>query len=162
MINYANTSLYQPVQNNYNNFGSGYNTGFSLSNYTDMSSSIFQGQSINIGGYSPMAPQQPQQNNNSDAFLQQLVLLLLSAALQKRNQPETTTKTEQTIITDEGDDVRIPQGHDAPRRKGPSTIEKALVAPIEVAKKAAELPIKVAEKATDIAIKAAQPWDWGW
>ncbi|OGH99492.1 MAG: hypothetical protein A2039_01955 [Candidatus Melainabacteria bacterium GWA2_34_9] len=100
MISYANTSMYQPGVNysNYNSYGNGLSTGFSLSNYTD--TSVFQGQNMNTGYYSQQC-MAPQQQNSNEAFMQQLVLMLLSFALQKRNQPETTTITEETIIDTE-------------------------------------------------------------
>ncbi|OGH99490.1 MAG: hypothetical protein A2039_01940 [Candidatus Melainabacteria bacterium GWA2_34_9] len=96
MSTYVNTSMYQPnLYSNYNSYGNGLSTGFSLSNYN--SPSVFQGQSMNTGCYSPMAPQQ---QNANDSFMQQLVLLLLSFLLQGRSQPKTTEITEETIIED--------------------------------------------------------------
>jgi len=94
MISYANTSMYQPGLN-YNSYGNGLSTGFSMSNYTD-TTSVFQGSNMNTGYYSQQC-MAPQQQNNNEAFMQQLVLLLISNLLQRR-QAETTTTTEETII----------------------------------------------------------------
>ena len=93
----------------YMNYNANYGNGFSLSNYTDMSStSIFEEQYISTNGYSSMSPQlyqTSQQQNSNESFMQQLTLYLLAALIQQKQNSTsntTTTTTEKTIINDDG------------------------------------------------------------
>jgi len=109
---------------NYINSNANYGNGFSLSNYTDMSTtSIFEGQNMNTGYYSQMSPQMPQQDN-STAFFEQLILTLLSAVLQKQNTNSNGTTFEETII-DDTDGIDTEQSRLTNDKNRP-TIEKIL------------------------------------
>lgn len=83
-----------------NNISSGYGTGFSLSNYTNLSSgtdSIFGGYgNTGLGNNAVMAPQQ-QQNDSSS--MMQMVMMLLMTLLQGGGQAVEEEPTE-TVIDD--------------------------------------------------------------
>lgn len=93
MLNFPTFQQYSPVyQNNYNNFGSNYD---SLSNYSNITN-IF-----NNNAFAYPAPMfQQQQQDNSAGFLQQLVMILMSTLLNRQNYEDQTTISDTSIWGD--------------------------------------------------------------
>lgn len=117
--NYS-TNIY-PQQNYFNNTNIFNNFNSTPYMQQQQQPAIFQGQSINFGGGSPMVmqgqmmmPQQPmmmqqqmmipqQQQNSSSGFLQQLIMLLLPMLLENKTQQAPVEEViEQTEISDDG------------------------------------------------------------
>ena len=126
MISYANTSMYQPGLN-YNSYGNGLSTGFSMSNYTD-TTSVFQGSNMNTGYYSQQC-MAPQQQNSNESFMQQLVLLLVSNLLQRRQAEAHAHEEEETEINEEDTVAPAAAGGD----DGPSDLETGVTVAAAIA-----------------------------